>query len=179
MTNKKSFSLIEIIVVTSIVIVLSGLSFVYYRSFSDKKDLDRETQKFIDVLELAKKKARTADSSLCAITPPVPTPVVGNFVVDRQSARTYRLFPRCTVGVSNEVQYTAPNYINLWNGTYTTEFKPLSGGVGSTKCLVIRHTAANLCDYVRVEANGVICSGNCSGSCAPPTCNTTCESTPC
>ncbi len=55
------FTIIELLVVISIVILFSGLSIGYYNSFTQKQNLERGQQLLLNTLELAQKKASVGD----------------------------------------------------------------------------------------------------------------------
>ncbi len=58
-----SFTLIEILVSVSIVLLLSGLGLASYGQQIQEKKLKEEGQKLVDILELAKRKAFAGDKS--------------------------------------------------------------------------------------------------------------------
>ena len=59
--NKNSFTLIELLITISLIIIFSGLSLASYHQFNETKKLEVETKKFVEVLELAKKKIQSGD----------------------------------------------------------------------------------------------------------------------
>jgi type II secretory pathway pseudopilin PulG len=61
--HERSFTLIELLVVVSIIVLFSGLSLAAYNNFNETKKLEAETKKFIEVLELAKKKIASGDKA--------------------------------------------------------------------------------------------------------------------
>ncbi|MEN9327751.1 MAG: hypothetical protein RI947_559 [Candidatus Parcubacteria bacterium] len=61
-TNKHAgFTLIELIVVIAIMTLFFGISIANYNGFTAEKKFDAEVKKFVDILELAKSKARAGD----------------------------------------------------------------------------------------------------------------------
>ena len=60
---KKGFTLIEIIITTSIILLLSGLSLTLTYNFNQEKILRNEALKLVNILEIAKKKANSGDLS--------------------------------------------------------------------------------------------------------------------
>ena len=58
---ENAFSLVEILVVVSIILLLTGFSVANYNNFNQENLLKKEVNKFIDVLSLVKTKAVTAD----------------------------------------------------------------------------------------------------------------------
>lgn len=58
---KKSFTIIEILVVISIMIIFIGSTLAQYNSYTQQSKLKNEAKKLIDVIELAKKKSLSSD----------------------------------------------------------------------------------------------------------------------
>lgn len=58
---KKAFSLIEILIVVAVMGIMTGTGITYYNSFTQSKQLELESKKMADVLDLAKKKASAGD----------------------------------------------------------------------------------------------------------------------
>ena len=162
----KAFTLIEIIIVVAIMILFAGLSIGYYNDFTQQKKLDEETSKMIDVLELAKKKTSSGDSSMCTADPQSSARVV-DYSVIVNSATTYQLSPNCSVGTPNPINYTTNSNIIFPTvfpvPTSSVQFKTLSAGT-TPYCFILKNSSSNKCRYINVEAGGVICEGSC-GSC--------------
>ena len=59
--KSKGFTLIEILVVTTITLIFLGVGLVQYNTYTEQAKLKNEGKKLVDVLELAKKKALSAD----------------------------------------------------------------------------------------------------------------------
>jgi len=62
----KSFTLIEILITTSIILIFGGLSLAYYHNFNQEKILQYEAQKLINSIEIAKKKANSGEVKNCS-----------------------------------------------------------------------------------------------------------------
>jgi prepilin-type N-terminal cleavage/methylation domain-containing protein len=61
LSESKGFTLIEILVVISITLIFLGMGLSRYNTFTEQVKLKSEAKKLIDVIELAKKKALSAD----------------------------------------------------------------------------------------------------------------------
>jgi len=59
--NKRAFTLIELIISVSIIALFTSMFLASYNKQTAYKKLDQDTNKLIDVLELAKKKAKAGD----------------------------------------------------------------------------------------------------------------------
>src|SRR3989338_3198476 len=57
----RSFSLIEILVVLTIVILLTGVSIAAFSNYNQESQLNKEVQRLVDVLNLARGKAQNSD----------------------------------------------------------------------------------------------------------------------
>ncbi|MEK7495679.1 MAG: prepilin-type N-terminal cleavage/methylation domain-containing protein, partial [Patescibacteria group bacterium] len=60
MKKSSGFTLIEILVVTTITLIFLGVGLVQYNANTERFKLKNEGKKLVDVLELAKKKALSA-----------------------------------------------------------------------------------------------------------------------
>ncbi len=101
---KNGFTLIEIIIVISIIAVLGGTGMASYSRLTNQKKLDSETSKLLDVLQLTKQKALSVDNKeLC----PATKPYVGGYQL-RVVSNMYELFVACTVE-ANDI--SAPDYL--------------------------------------------------------------------
>lgn len=61
MKKSKGFTLIELLVVISIMLIFIGSTIAQYNNYTEQTKLRNEAKKLVDVLELAKKKALSAD----------------------------------------------------------------------------------------------------------------------
>lgn len=59
--NNQGFTFIELVIVTGIILLFSGLGLAQYNSYSEHSRLKTETNKLKDTLELAKKKTITRE----------------------------------------------------------------------------------------------------------------------
>lgn len=120
MDKNKGFTLIEIIVVISVVLVFLGLSLPRYNDYAGQLKLKNEAKKLIDVLELAKKKALTADLFVKTCT---------NFTGYRitVAANSYSLLFGCASIYSTVQDYNLLTNITVTIGTGTGnyDFSPL------------------------------------------------------
>lgn len=61
--NSSGFTIIELLVVVTVMLLFSGMSLASYNSFTNEKEIEQETQKLIDVLELTRQKALAAEKT--------------------------------------------------------------------------------------------------------------------
>lgn len=150
--NNRAFTLIELLITTTIMALFFGMTLANHNNFAEEKRTSAETQKFSDTLELARKKAFTSDqSNPCG-------EFIGYSVVVNTNA--YELRSRCTLGstlihtyrFSNSFQSTTPQ---------TISFDSLTGK-SSNSCVVIKNTSTNQCFNVQVTQAGSITSNKCN-----------------
>ncbi len=165
---KKAYTLIELLITISIIIIFSGISIAYYNNFTEEKKLENETQKLVDVLDLAKKKAAGAeDSSLC---PNSGGPFGSQYGYTGYRvnifSNSYSLSRCCTTATSNSC--AQPQLINTYNNipsniTFTSsqsniQFKQLTSVINSSTLITItvRNTNLNKCRQITISPSGVI-----------------------
>lgn len=59
---KFAFTLIEVIIVTAIILLFSGLLLAQYNNFTQQQNLRAEAQKLVNILELARKKTLSKET---------------------------------------------------------------------------------------------------------------------
>lgn len=167
---KCGFTLLELIIVISIILLFGGLTLAYYNNFSEDQKLTSTATKFADVLELAKKKAGSGDTSMCAIAVGI-TPAVEKYTVSISSTTAYNFAPNCTATAATSQSYQTESGVVFQTVPFPTiDFKPLTGGATSS-CVEIKNNNNSKCRYVKIETSGAICDGTCTcGACVCPSC---------
>ncbi|QQG43925.1 MAG: prepilin-type N-terminal cleavage/methylation domain-containing protein [Candidatus Roizmanbacteria bacterium] len=168
MEQIKGFTLIELLVVVTIMMLFSGLSIAYFNEFTNKQKLDGIARNVIDVLELAKKKADTGDSSLCAGVG--ITPRVDKYSVVVSSSTEYKLVPTCLTGVPTSIPYpTLKSPIVFATPTLAVQFSGLNIGASGAQCIKLQNSGdANKCTYINIQSTGLINLLSCTDTCPPP-----------
>lgn len=146
------FTLIELLIVITIIIIFAGVSLAYYNNFIEEKKLETETQKLVDILELAKKKAAAADIGNYRCNP-----FFGYRVSITPSS--YRLILCCALNC--DTNYSIQNYnlepnITISTGVGPVQFKPLSAGVISSTTIKLKNLSINKCQQIIINSAGVI-----------------------
>lgn len=115
---KKSFTLIELLVVFSVMLIFTGSVLVQYNTYTEQTKLKNEARKLVDVIELAKKKALSADlqDNTC-------TNFTGYKVTI--SLSSYSLLFGCASIYSLVQNYNLPTNITMTVGTGDYYFPPL------------------------------------------------------
>ena len=115
---KKSFTIIELLVVISITLIFIGITLAQYNTYTEQTKLKNEAKKLVDVIELAKKKALSADlfDRNC-------TNFSGYRVVI--SSGSYLLSFGCALAYSTVQNYNLTTNITVTTGTGNYNFSPL------------------------------------------------------
>lgn len=150
MTKSKQagYTLIEILIVLSIIVIFSALSLAYYREFDEQRKLDAEAKQLIDVLNLASKKSSSADLS--------SNPNCSDFQgyrVKIQNTTTYRLQFKCGISYSNIQSYTLRTGLNLSGPNVL--FEPLSAETNSST-VTITNTVTSKCINIQINPVGTV-----------------------
>lgn len=152
--GKISFTLIELLIVISVIFLISGISLAFYNQFNEQKKLEIETEKLVDVLELAKKKTSSAE--------------IGNYTCTNFSgyqvnitALSYKLILCCSADCSVNYliqSYNLTNNIIIIDGLGSVQFKPLTAGVVGTNTIILKNSTINKCQQISISSAGVISS---------------------
>jgi len=156
-TIEKAFTLIELLIVISVILLFSGLSLAAYNDFNEAKKLEAETKKFVEVLELAKKKIMSGDKpSTCSLLQSYKVSYGGS---------VYQLFAQCSSDIQIGSNFNLPTNI-IFISSDEIIFKPFglgtylgvdgSGNEFLTKSVIIKNNNNSQCRQVTVEASGNI-----------------------
>ncbi|MBI2641608.1 prepilin-type N-terminal cleavage/methylation domain-containing protein, partial [Candidatus Roizmanbacteria bacterium] len=149
--KKKGFTIIETVVVLTIISVISGLSLASYNSFQQQKKVQQQSTQVVDVLELAKAKSLASDLSgpgACDIDD------FEGYQVNISSTTSYTL-ERCCDGACANVQlYRLPSGLTFNDVGKQILFQPLTGGTAGTTVAV--KNASNTCAPIGISSTGVI-----------------------
>lgn len=149
---KKSFTLIEILVVTSISLVFLGLGLPRYNDYSSQLKLKNEGKKLVDVLELAKKKALSADlqDKNCA-------DFTGYRITIPPSADSYSLLFGCASVYSVVQDYDLLTNITVTIGTGNYDFSPLMINPSFiSNTIRLKNSVINKCVNISISPIGII-----------------------
>lgn len=148
---RKSFTLIEIIVVISILLISLGFGLVQYNTYTEQTKLKSATKKLVDVLELAKKKAFSSDlfNQSC-------TNFNGYRVV--LGTNSYSLRFGCN-GVYTTIikTYNFPTNITATQGIGTFTFPRLGLGTNITNnTITLKNSSTNKCQNISISSIGIV-----------------------
>lgn len=158
MFNKKSFTLVEILVITTIVVLFTGTLLASYNNFNQQKNSEKEINRFVDVLSLAKSKAQSADIYFgCS-----GSDEFGGYTITVNDS-DYN-FKQCCRDVATKnpsicgsvIQtYDFPSSISNISGPTEVNFYPLAEGATPIN-ITIKNTAINKCSDISISETGVI-----------------------
>jgi len=157
--NKKSFTLIELLIAISLIILISGLTIPFYNQFTAQQELKNETKKIVDLLELARKKAISGDlsnhQSDCANFTGYQIRIV--------NSTTLQLFICCGQTTSNYCStsfvittYNLPNQFSITPVGSNIQFKNLTGYLDNSYPLNIKNSLINKCISITISPSGLI-----------------------
>ncbi len=148
--GKKGFTIIELIIVASIIVMMSGVTVAFYNEFNNKKVLDAEGSKLVDVLELAKQKSIHSEiSPQCNGS---SYTFAGYSVVITRSG--YSLKAVCPSNPTIQ-QYSFDTSVQS-NTNTTITFNPIYGSVSSLQTIPLSTTNNTNCYSITVTTTGNI-----------------------
>lgn len=154
MGRSRAFTLIELIVVIAIIVLMSGLSLAYYNNFTEQQKLEGETNKIIEVLELAKKRALASD--LQNIT----CEKFGGYVVSF-TANSYSMklscTPDCGISCKRTFLVSSSNFAIISDSPILT-FKPMYSGIvpAAGVNVTLTDSQLNKCKKINISSTGII-----------------------
>lgn len=150
---KKAFTLIELIVVVSISMMFFGLTLARYNNNAGQLKLKNEAKKLVDVFELAKKKALSAD---LPITPgPIPTfcPDFTGYQIKILEG-SYSLLFGCASVYTPIQNYNLTSNISIISGTGDYNFPPLMNNPNFSDSSIVFYNSA-IGKYVEVTVSPI------------------------
>jgi len=148
--NNKSYTLIEILIVTAITLLLSGMSLVMMGSYKDDRLLNSQVNKFSKALEFARDKAMAGDTGLCSAN---PTPYVNGYSVVVNPTEI-QLIPGCNTSPS-PVVYPLERGIIFVTPSLAIQFDS-QRYQGNTIIIPIKNTTTNRCKSVTIDETGLV-----------------------
>ncbi len=159
MMFKKAFTLIELLIVTTIILLFSGLVLAQYNNFTQQQNLRTEAQKLANMLELARKKTLSKE---------IITSCSGAFNGYKLTINSNNyMLSYCTTSNCNCTTTDIPFTYNIPSGTPVTflpspvtsiQFLPSFQGTDLTGTLSIqiKNTSINQCVQLSVSKIGIV-----------------------
>ncbi len=152
--NKQSFTLIEILIVATITVLLSGFSVVILFLYKDDKALTTQVDHFMQALALAKGKALAGDTGLCSDS--ANAYVSGYSVVVNPTV--IRVLPNCNTTPTPIIFNLEPNTVFI-TPTFAVQYDSQKY-TGSTVLIPIKQTSTNKCKFVQIDETGLVTNGD-------------------
>ena len=150
----KGFTLIEILIVTSLIIMLSGTSLALFSTYRDDKALENEVTLLKTTFDIALNKATAGDVSLCSDN---TNAHVNGYTVSVNSTHITTL-PGCDT-IPTPIKSLIPSNIAYITPTFSVKFGN-TNYEGETRVFPIKNRDTGKCKYVQISETGVITSGN-------------------
>lgn len=150
--NNRSFTLIEILVVSAITILLSGFSLAMFASYKDDRLLTTQTSRFSQAVELARDKAVAGDTGLCSDR---ATAYVNGYSLVVNPTE-FQLIPNCDT-VPSPIKYQIERNIVFVTPSFTLQFDS-QRYTGDTVVIPIKNTSTNKCKSVTIDESGLVTS---------------------
>lgn len=154
--NNKSFTLVEILIVSAIIVVMSGGSLAIFFTFREDKSLNNQVTIFTHALELAKTRAQSGDVSLCANSDSAH--ISGYSVIVTPLDLT--LLPGCDTAPTPQT-YPIPTGIVYVTPSVSVRFDSIKYQ-GVTRRFPLKNTGTNKCKYVQIDETGLVTNGDLS-----------------
>ncbi len=173
--SRPGFTMIELLVIVSFIVMFSGYSISYYHQFTEGKKLENASKKISTILDLVRVKSTSGDSSMCTGGSGV-TPMLNYYSFEVVDSTSYRMRPYCAEGTPKPVTYSTERNIEFPTRPppaapfAVVTFFPVTGG-SSCSYVYIKNTSLNKCRFVKTSTTGLVQEDAC-GSCA--TCPTGC-----
>jgi len=148
--NCEGFTLIELIVVIGIISIFSGIFLARYNENASQLKLRNEAKKLVDVLELAKKKALSADLFDKNCT---------NFTGYRVTiaSGSYSLFFGCVSVYSTVQSYNLSSNMTVVTGTGNYNFSPLMNNPSFiSNTIRLKNSVISKCLNISISPIGII-----------------------
>jgi len=151
MLNKKSFTLIELLIVVTVIGLFSGLSIAYYNNFTNEKKLEAGANLVYDALELAQKKTSSADLSAQTCDP-----FEGYEVTSSADGSSCSLYICCSGSCNTLIKtYDLNDQVRFDHVSKSIQFKILTAPVIPVT-FTIKSSSLNKCINIVINAAGLI-----------------------
>ncbi len=149
---KKAFSLIEIIIILTIILLTTSFSLAYYHSYNQELILKNQAKKLVDVFELTKKKAESSELIL----------ENGNYCQNFNGYRLkiysnyYQLFYICENTENLVISENFQSKIILTSGNQILDFLPLNKQIFNNLTFTLKNQNINKCIDIHINEVGVL-----------------------
>lgn len=155
----KGFSLVELLVVFSLMIVLSTMAFVGMRGYTTRQTLVQTTENLVTTLKLARSRAQTQ------VKPTDCDRLRGyriRFTCNSVTCSSYRMVAVCQVEIPTTTQGTIPRDVTLTRGAPILTFQTVSGTVSeiTSETTLLLRVGEGVPEVIHIYNDGRIESGD-------------------
>jgi len=150
------FTLIELIIVVSVILVIVGITLANYNNFSEQKKLDQDAAGLVDVLEMAKKRTMAGDDKCSS------GPFNGYYLNVTSNSYELKICCHSTNCLSQNQSIKIYNLQSTNNSSASLiYFAPLTGHLynNATITIIIENKIINKCKRIIISEDGVIEEG--------------------
>lgn len=158
--HQNSFTLLELLIVASFIILFTGFSIGYYNQFTEQKKLENAGQKMRSTLDLSRSRTLSGDSSGCGGT----NARVESYGMEITESSSYSIVPHCIIGTPSPMMYRNEVNVVFPNVPISVSFFPITGGA-ECQYIYIKNTVLNggngSCRYIKVSSTGLTSEDSC------------------
>ncbi len=144
------FTLIELIIVVSILLLMMGGSLATFNSFNDQKNIEAEGKKFASTVDLLKKKAISGDTSDCS---------AGMETTDYRityNQNSYSIQVQCDTVITTLQTFTLPLNFSFTTSDTIIFVSQGSGTLSDVNPIIISNANNSKCYKLTVHQTGVL-----------------------
>lgn len=151
--KKKSFTIIEILIILTIILIFSSIGIANYNQYNEQIKIKNEAKKFIDVFELTKKQAITSylyDKNCSDFK--------GYQISINSLGDQYTVYFICSTNYINIKNYNLnKNLFFITGANYNFYFPPTGTNINiNNNNLRIKNFSINQCLDISISNNGII-----------------------
>jgi len=149
--KKSGFTFIELLFTVTIMAVISAITLAKYNDFTERKKLETDAYKLVDVIELAKKKSITGDLySSCSNFQGYSI----NITLNSYSLRFY-----CNGGYETIASYNFSTNNSVTSGEVNWKFNPIYGQLDTAASLTLQNSQSGKEIIISIAQSGLVTTG--------------------
>lgn len=150
-SKNKGFTLLELILVITIVTILSGVTFAKYRDILHKARLEKNVSQMVDQVSLARNRVLAKD-----LSPVASCATFEGYVIQVLTPSTYSIWIRCS-GLDTLVNsYTLDKTLFIGTVPSIYLFKPPLAQLDSQQTITVKEPSSNKCTTIIIKPIGTI-----------------------
>lgn len=165
--KNSAYSLIEIIVVISIILLFTGMGLASYGSFNDQRQVDAESKKLLSLLESARNKAMNSDLDVQSLS---ACDLKGYRLHINSTTKKYSLYIKCNT--NDQTALVSETEVKSNVTIQTTPMTPIDvdfavASGSSETCqnagcsITLKNDKVDRCRVIEIKESGVIDEKDC------------------